>query len=298
MLDAGDAAAEGVEDARIALGVGGDRYAAVPPRLVHDGPDLLLEEALVVGVVVGAAHASGGADLHHVGALAQHAPYGEPGRVGGVGDLRHAGAEIGPVGQPYVGVAPGVADDPHRGMHPRAHDPAGLDGRTVARGQAGQIADAGDTGGQCLRQSFGGVQGDQDGIEFRPAAGSRALRVRQVDMAVEETGQDRTATGVEGQVRVGVDGRGRSRGGGPRVGDGPLGIDGDDGVVHGGRSGAVDEAGVVDAQRGLRGRSRHGGRITPPASGSGEGSVECARKRRVTVQLSRRIACTSAEMRR
>jgi hypothetical protein len=89
LLDAGDAPADGVEDARGALGVGGDRLAAVAPALIHHGPDLLFEESLVLGLVVGAGHALGGADLDHVGARAQHPAHGETGLVHGVGQLGH-----------------------------------------------------------------------------------------------------------------------------------------------------------------------------------------------------------------
>jgi hypothetical protein len=94
-------------------------------------------------------------------------------------------------------VAAGVADDPYGGVQPGAHDPSGLDGRAVARGQSAQVAGGGDARVQGLPQPRGGVQGDQDRVEFAAAAGRRALRVGEVGVAVEEAGEYGAATGVD-----------------------------------------------------------------------------------------------------
>lgn len=247
VLDAGDTAADGVEDARGALRVRGDRAAAVPGQLLDDRTDLVLGQALVVWVVVGARHAARGTHLDDIGARAQQLADGEPHLVRGVGDLAHPGARVEAALGGEVGVAAGVTEDADRRVDARTcGEPLGH-GRAVAGGQTAQVADRGDTRVEGGAQPLRGAEHLDRGVLLVAAHHLARGLDTEVDVGVDEAGEEGAASGVDGvYAGQGV----RRRRGGPRVGDEALGVDDERGVLDGRGAGAVDQAGVGDTERG------------------------------------------------
>ncbi len=246
VLDAGDAGPDGVEDAGPPLGVCGDGLPAVPADLVDDGLHLLDGQALVVRIVVGAAHASGRADLDQVGAGAQHAADGEADLVDGVGDLGHPAGQVGAVGEGDVAVPAGVAERAHRGLQPRSDDPAGLDGRAVARREAGEVAGGGDACVEGLAHPGRRVEHQKRRVLQAPLAWRHAVAEPEVDVGVDEARQDRAARDVDDPgFRPSAGCVARAAG----VLDASAFVDADDGVGHCGRARSVDQPGSLDAGR-------------------------------------------------
>jgi hypothetical protein len=126
----------------------------------------------------------------------------------------------------------------------RPLDATGLDRCAVAGGQPREVAGAGDAGLQRHAQTLRRVEHQVHGILFAAPSGRYTVCETQVNMAVEESRQDRPATGIDQPLA----GHGRGAGRGARVADHTGLVHAEDGVLDRYGTGAVDQAGVFDAQ--------------------------------------------------
>lgn len=213
----------------------------MPGDLVDDGADLLLAEPLVVGVVVRAAHAAGGAELDHVRAVPQQPPHRHPHLVGGVGDLAQPRRGVEAAGQGEVRVAAGVPEQPHGGPDARADGQSRLHGRAVPGGQAAQVAHGGDARLQGAPHPLGGPEDLHRRIEPYSVAQVLGGLHAEVDVAVDEAGQHGPPGDVHDPVAGGRRGRPRRRTDVPQH---AVRVRAHHPVGDGGGAGAVHDAGA------------------------------------------------------
>jgi hypothetical protein len=226
VFDRVDAGADGVADARGAVGVGGDPQAP-HMGLVSHGGQLGQGHLLLARLGVAREDAAGGADLDHLGTVFAHLADGAAGRLDTVGveriglgqRARHAGD---------VAMAARGAERGTRRNDPRPFDEATVDGLT--QGDVGEIRTAQiPHRGEAGHQIGAGMADLQDrpevvGVVQLVPAGHIGRR-GQVDVHVDQAGQQGQARQIQPtRVSRQVGRHGRADRGDPAVGDDHHGV--------------------------------------------------------------------------
>ncbi len=177
--------------------MGGDPHAG-GVGLLYDGLDLVEGELLGAGRVAVAEHPAGGADLDHLGAVLVQLADHLAALVGAVDHrippLLHRGREEG-----RVAVAAGRADGVGGGDDPRAHHIAGVDRLPEAHVVEVLGAHVAHRGEARLQGRLGVRRSDDrpEAVgELQPVVAAVERRGRQVDVHVDQAGQQRHARQV------------------------------------------------------------------------------------------------------
>ncbi len=189
MLDRVDPGLDGALHPERALGV--RRHApAEAVGLVHDGPDLSRRVVGVVRAVELAADAAGGADLHQIGVQAADLAYRPPDGVDAVGEDRVVDAlHPGERERVEVAVAAGLGDDRAGGQNARARHRT-LEHR-LAQAQGDGPADVAHRRVAGVQEACHILDGARAALVGRDRLVAVEARARQVDVAIDQAGQQR-----------------------------------------------------------------------------------------------------------